>query len=80
MTDVKTNFIGKYENFECDLCNEEDETQKHVLECKEIMKQMKDKVEIPEFGEIFKGNVKKQLEIAKSFLENMKIKEDLKKK
>ena len=44
------------------------------------MKQMKVKVEIPEYGEIFKGNVKKQLEIAKSFLENMKIKEDLKKK
>ena len=37
-------------------------------------------MEIPEYDELFKGNVKKQLEIAKAFLENMKIKEDLNKK
>jgi hypothetical protein len=62
------------------LCNEEDENQKHMLECKEIMKQIKVKEDIPEYGEIFKGNVRNQLEIAKAFIENMKIKEDFKKK
>ena len=80
MTNVKTNFRGKYDNFECELCNEEDENQKHMLECKEIMKKIKVEVKIPEYDELFKGNVRKQLEIAKAFLENMKIKEDLNKK
>ena len=41
---------------------------------------MKGKVKIPEYGELCKENVRKQLEIAKAFLENMKIKEDLNKK
>ena len=80
MTNVKTNFRGKYDNFECELCNEEDENQKHMLECKEIMKKIKVEVKIPEYDELFKGNVREQLEIAKAFLENMKIKEDLNKK
>ena len=37
-----------------------------LLEPKEIMKKIKVKLEIPEYDELFKGNVKKQLEIAKS--------------
>ena len=41
MTDVKTNFRGKYDNFECELCNEEDENQKHMIECREILKHKK---------------------------------------
>ena len=80
VTNVKTNFRGKYENFECNLCNEKDQNQKHMLECKEIMKKMKVKVKIPEYDELFKGNVKKQLEIEKAFLETMKIKEESNKK
>ena len=35
MYDVKTNFRGKYDNFECELRNEIDETQKHMLDCQE---------------------------------------------
>ena len=77
MTSVKTNFRGKYDNFECDLCKEEDKNQKHILECKEIKKKIKVKIELPEYSELYKGNIRKQLEIAKAFLENMKIKEDL---
>ena len=41
MTDVKTNFRGKYDNFECELCNEEDENQKHMIECRDIFKHKK---------------------------------------
>ena len=44
------------------------------------MKKIKVEVKIPEYDELFKGNVREQLEIAKAFLENMKIKEDLNKK
>ena len=37
VTDLKTNFKGKYESFECDVCKIDDETQKHIIECKEII-------------------------------------------
>ena len=39
MSAVKTNFRGKYENFECNICStKEYETQQHIIECKEINK------------------------------------------
>ena len=41
VTELKTNFKGKYESFECDACKIEDETQKHIIECKEINKEKK---------------------------------------
>ena len=37
VTDVKINFKGKYDSFECFFCDEE-ESQKHVMECKYINK------------------------------------------
>ena len=33
MADVKVNFRHKYEVLECDICKDEEETQKHILEC-----------------------------------------------
>ena len=38
MEEVKINFRGKYENLECEVCKEVEESQKHILECREIMK------------------------------------------
>ena len=31
MTDVKMNFRNKNETLECDLCKNEDESQRHIL-------------------------------------------------
>jgi hypothetical protein len=80
VTEVKINFRGKYESFECGLCNKEDESQKHMIECTEILKHKKTNIKPPDYDDLFKGNVKNQLMIAKTFLENMKIKENLKEK
>ena len=38
MADVKVSFRNKYEVLECDICKDEEETQKHILECDEILK------------------------------------------
>ena len=75
VTDVKINYRGKYENLECDLCNEEEESQEHILKCKEIMKESKD-IKVPEYAKLLDGSVKVQLEIAKMFNENMKKKKE----
>ena len=76
MTEVKKNYRGKYDNIECDLCNEEEESQEHILKCKEIMKN-ENKVEVPEYDKLLDGSVKFQLEIAKMFNENMKKKKEI---
>ena len=38
VTDVKMNFKGMHEDLKCKICNEENETQKHILECKILNK------------------------------------------
>ena len=78
VTDLKTNFKGKYESFECDVCKIDDETQKHIIECKEIIKEKKEDKELPEYEELYKRNVQNQVIIARHFLENMKIRKKLK--
>ena len=72
VTDVKTNYKGKYDTFECDVCKVEEESQEHVLNCKEILKTRKDDEKTPEYKNVFKGNTSLQLEVAKYFDENMR--------
>ena len=59
VNDVKGNFKNKYENVECDQCKEE-ESQNHVIMCKELNKYggKIDEYKI-EYEEIFQQNVKK---------------------
>ena len=77
VTDVKINSRGKYETLECEVCKEEEESQNHIMECKEIVKFRKNYKKPPNYNKLFDGNFKEQLEISKDFLENMKIKKDL---
>ena len=79
VSDVKTNFKGKYENFECEICKIEYETQQHIIECKEINKNRKEEKIIPKYEELFKRNVKNQVTIVRHFLENMKLKKTMEK-
>lgn len=66
-----------YESYECTACETEEESQKHILECKEILKRNKDLKEIPVYEKIFEGNISQQINIAKIFKENMQIKEKM---
>ena len=80
MTEVKANFKGKYENFECNACStKEYESQQHIIECKEINRRKIRNNKPPDYKELFSRNVIKQRMIARYFLENMKIKKELEK-
>ena len=61
MIDEKTNWRGKYDSFECELCNEDDENQKHKIECIDILKHKKTNIKPQDFDELFKEKFKKQL-------------------
>ena len=78
-TKVKTNYKGMFENLECTVCHEENESQKHILHCKEIRKMKENNEKELKYENIFGENVIKQREIAKCFEENVKIKENLEK-
>ena len=79
VTDVKKNFKGRFENLECNFCDEE-ETQKHILECNVLnnkRNENKNDEKIPEYEEILKDNAKNQIKITKIFMENMEIRKKL---
>ena len=71
MTDVKMNFKNKYENWECRACHKEEESQKHIYECIEIVKNNENKTKMIKYENIFGENTRHQVEIAKIFLENL---------
>ena len=76
VTNVKANFKGKFENIECELCNEnEQEDQKHIMHCKKLNKFENEKKF--EYDEILKSNVSNQIQIARKFIENLKIRNQL---
>ena len=77
MTDVKMNFKGKNSEFECEICEKENETQKHMLECKELLHMENKEKTIPKYESLFFGNVKEKIEIARQFKQNMKIRENV---
>ena len=78
VSNVKVNFRGKYESFQCDVCEEEvEETQEHLIKCKEINKKKKIIGKMPLYEKLFESNVENLKEIAKCFMENMKIRDKL---
>ena len=80
VSNVKTNYRGRFENFECSLCNEDMETQQHIIECKSIRNVKKTENENVKYENLYGENVKNQLKIAKLFIENMNIKSKLEQK
>ena len=74
VSDVKANFKWKYENVDCEKC-EEEENQEHVISCNMIDNLKKE--EIPKNDEIWKNDEENQIQIEKRFIENMKIRKKL---
>ena len=81
VTDVKSNFKGKYDNLECNICEkEEEQSQKHIIECMELNKNKSEEFEkMPRYEEIYKNNVSNQIKITRKFIVNMKRKKELEK-
>ena len=75
VSNVKTNFKTNYETLECEACFTEEESQKHIVNCKILNEEVK---KVPDYEEIFDGNVKMKVEIAKIFLKNLRKREKLK--
>ena len=75
VTAAKINQRNRYENHECEVCGLFDETQEHILNCKEILKMNEESgiSEIPDYKRIFDGTVMEQVEISKLFNKNMKV-------
>ena len=76
-TETKTNFKGKYDYFDCDVCGLEEESQEHILKCTEIENMNNEKQEIPNYEKIFHGKVTEQLCIARRFQVNCEIRDQI---
>ena len=76
LTETKTNFKGLYDNYMCDLCDQEEETQEHLFRCTEILKR-KVEIERNDYEKIFNGTIHDQILMTRIFRENMKIRDEI---
>ena len=68
--------VGKaeqFEHFECRICQNNEESQKHGYECVEISKLRKIRAQKIKYENIFEENKRRQIQVARDFTENMKI-------
>ena len=72
MSDFKIHFKGKYDDFECEFCKKNEETQMHMMKCEVIKKYTKQMI-VPELEKNYHGNVNDQLQGTKYFLEHIKL-------
>ena len=73
VTDVKMNFRGMYEEFQCDICHEENEPQRHIIEeCRILNKNEEEKLE---YTKIENGNINQMVEIARHFRRNIEFRD-----
>ena len=74
LTNVKMNMNGMYDQFQCQICEKEEESQIHIYECNKIWEirnmNMSNK---PKYEMIENGNLKQKLMVAKIFYENYNI-------
>jgi hypothetical protein len=71
---VKMNFKGLYDTFECEMCQEEFETQEHIYVCQEIWKVSQcEERNLTEYEKVMNGNIEEQVKVAKILRENVKI-------
>ena len=69
VTNVKMNFKGMHEDLKCKICNEEEnETQKHILECKILNN---NETQNLEYEKIENGNIIDMVQIVRKFRENL---------
>ena len=74
----------KYESYECEACDYEEESQEHVLQCMEITRIQKEDNEemenLYEYEKIMNGNLKEKSWIAKTFDKRFKVIESIRRK
>ena len=69
---IKGNQRWKYENIYCNSCKENiEETQEHILYCQFLLGQNENVTYIPNYNELFNGNLQEQLYVARLLKENM---------
>ena len=78
MTEIKMNFKGIYDQYMCNACEKEEESQEHIIQCEELLKRNEEGVQAPVYEKIFKGRVKEQVKVARIFQQHMDIKAKMK--
>ena len=70
VTNVKTNQRGKYDDLKCRICKEEEESQEHLIICKDL--KTNTEIENVKYEQIFDGTVEEKLQICKKLKSSLK--------
>ena len=75
VTNVKVNQRGKYYDLNCRICKEEEESQEHLLICKDL--ETKTEIENVNYEKIFNGTVEEKLRICKKVKSSLEMLEKI---
>ena len=65
MLDVKTNYSERYTDSLCPICKNEEDTQKHLLECSKLDTDGDIVTKLPEYDHLFSEKLDDKVKIAK---------------
>jgi hypothetical protein len=81
MTDVKTNFRNSHAEISCPLCKDAEDNQQHVLQCPLLVtNQLVMANGGIVYDHIYHGDVKKQSDVTRVFMDLWKIRKKMTKK
>ena len=69
MVEVKHNFKEKYLNMSCPCCEEDEDTQEHLLTCPELETDGEVVMSLPDYGDLFGRDLVKQIDVARLIME-----------
>ena len=63
MLDIKSNYQGKYSNLNCPICDSQQDTQQHLLQCQKLKEENEIVKQMPDYDDLFGANLDSQLMI-----------------
>ena len=77
MLEVRNNFSGSYSDLKCPLCRLCEDSQKHLLECSKLAEEGELVTKIPEYDDLFSGNLMQKVEVARTIIAKYKMRRKL---
>ena len=65
MLDIKSNYQGKYSNLNCPICDSQQDTQQHLLQCQKLKDENEIIKQIPDYDDLFGANLDSKIMISR---------------
>ena len=65
MLDIKSNYQGQHSDLSCPICDSQQDTQQHLLQCQKLKDENEIIKQIPEYDDLFGSNLDSKIMISR---------------